>query len=275
MKTTHHNSGRDVLPSLVASTPKPLRRVLNRWWTKRAYFSLLYRLDNRQQATISVGPATATFDIMTPLEHFIICRGSYEAESAALRDFLSNLRDDDVVWDIGGHIGLYGVLAGDIVSASGGSVEVFEPHPRNAGRVWTNAALNDGNIHVNNVALSDRTGTMTFVPGRATISAQGRLTEDRNENGITVSLSTGDTLIEEGTPAPSVMKIDVEGSELDVLRGMPNVLARDECRLVYYETHPEDLAEKDQSQADVEQHLEEYGFEIEETGARRMYKATR
>ena len=55
-------------------------------------------------------------------------------------------------------------------------------------------------------------------------------------------MKTGDQLINENKlPTPNIVKIDVEGFEYNVMRGMKDSLASPECKLVCCEVHTQML----------------------------------
>jgi hypothetical protein len=93
------------------------------------------------------------------------------------------------------------------------------------------------NIKLLSLAVGDRDGTMTF--DRRGGAFSGRLVAERNAafNAVEVQVRTLDGLIAEGLPAPTLIKIDVEGGEGSVLAGGRQLLARGRCA-VLCEMHP-------------------------------------
>jgi hypothetical protein len=58
----------------------------------------------------------------------------------------------------------------------------------------------------------------------------------------TVSVVEGDVLVKnDNLPTPTAVKIDVEGSEYAVIKGLQKTLADPRCRLVCLEIHPQFL----------------------------------
>lgn len=129
--------------------------------------------------------------------------------------------------DVGAHLGVYSFFMRPHARAT----IAFEPIPRLAAllrrqfRRWPE-------VEIHQVALSDRSGRSTLRmpagrPGRATIDA-GNLLRDGlgvvEVELIEVALARLDDL---DLPPIGFVKIDVEGHELDVLRGADALLARD------------------------------------------------
>ena len=143
----------------------------------------------------------------------------------ALRDLL---RPGDVFFDVGCNVGFFAMLAAREVGPTG-SVHAFEAVPAIAAVASRNVALNAlTNVRVHDVAVSDVNGTAELLlaahPGGATLSVAD--TPHDLVGRTTVRVMTLDTMVREGIVSPpDVVKIDVEGAEEQVLRGMAEVLA--------------------------------------------------
>lgn len=146
--------------------------------------------------------------------------GSYEYSKQRL--FAQMLRAGDVVFDVGANAGFYSLLAASRVRPNG-TVVAFEPLPENVRFIQRHAHINKVNhVRVVQAAVGSRNGTARFQPHRS--KAMGRLSEG---GSLEVDMVSIDTLCEARTiPEPTLMKIDVEGGELDVLEGALRVLTR-------------------------------------------------
>jgi FkbM family methyltransferase len=149
---------------------------------------------------------------------------------------LDQLHGGGVFYDVGANVGWYSLLAARAVG-SGGHVVAFEPSLSNAELVRRNAATNGfANVTVVCAALTDEDGWLTFLDKG---NLQGRLDKDdfdaqarrrakrdqKVKGQVPVPVAKLDSwLAETGQPAPGVVKIDVEGAELGVLRGMADTL---------------------------------------------------
>jgi hypothetical protein len=90
--------------------------------------------------------------------------------------------------------------------------------------------------------------------------------QDRGD-AIEVPAATLDTWSGIGASAPDLLKLDVEGAELEVLRGGRATLAAGRIRELFVETHPLALAERGSSEAEVAALLGELGYaEVWATG---------
>jgi FkbM family methyltransferase len=125
----------------------------------------------------------------------------------------------DIVWDIGAHHGYVTLLAAARVKPDGW-VHAFEPSQRNVRILRRHVRWNRlGNVSVHHCALASYTGRTSFGGGGTSkMHALGRGEEE-------VSVCTAESLVRPGiVRAPTFIKIDVEGSEAEVLEGALAVL---------------------------------------------------
>lgn len=135
-----------------------------------------------------------------------------------------------VCWDIGANVGLYTLL----LSRYSMHVFAFEPLPRN---IWYLARTLEVNGVTNATivpcAVSDFVGLSAFQEGAN--SAEGRLD---NEGRQPVAVISGDAFASTYGVVPSLVKIDVEGGELSVLKGA-NKLLLNHKPTIFLSTHGE------------------------------------
>lgn len=175
------------------------------------------------------------------IENYVVNHGFYEAEVFdALRPLLGS---GAVFWDIGSNLGLHAVTAKTL--APGSMVVAFEPVPALAGRVRANARLNGVELRVEGRALAARQERRTFYMPRGGLSGRGSLHqwgEEADLDRIEVDCVRADQLIAAEPPlAPTVVKLDVEGAEAEVLDGFGGYLGDHRLRAVVFEGAP-DLA---------------------------------
>jgi FkbM family methyltransferase len=143
----------------------------------------------------------------------------------------------EVALDVGANIGVMSSALAQRVGPDG-SVHAFEPHPRICETLRENVGRwRDGVITVHEVAVSDRTGEAAlFVPSDFDTNAGTASLSDARagSTAITVRISTLDDLLPEEA-RPSVAKLDVEGHEIDLLRGAPRSLST--LRDIVFEDH--------------------------------------
>jgi FkbM family methyltransferase len=148
------------------------------------------------------------------------------------------VKPGDVVWDVGANVGVYSELFCQWVG-SNGLVVAFEPFPESCARI--RERLPDCPwLSVENLALGATDSTGRLVTGSESVENHVE-TEIDAENGaagaITIVISRGDTVGRRLGRIPNVIKVDVEGFEVEVLAGMEQLLASPELRSLLVEVH--------------------------------------
>jgi FkbM family methyltransferase len=145
--------------------------------------------------------------------------GLHEFEDMAF--LLHFLRPHDLFADVGANIGSYTVLASGVSKAR---VIAFEPDPDSFASLSRNIALNglEPLAKARECALGAQAGQVRFTVGCDTVN---RVTTDDAIPTRMVAMDTLDRVLD-GDP-PTLIKLDVEGFESDVLRGATNTLT---CR---------------------------------------------
>lgn len=192
--------------------------------------------------------------------HLAGLRGAKNYEQAFDDALSSALRKGDVIWDVGANIGYYTKRFAETVGPDG-HVVAFEPFPATAERL--RAHMQDTPNHsLQMLALGAEDGEVTMQAGGDDLGATSRIIAGSG-HGVAIRIATGDGLLGRNeVPAPTVLKIDTEGFELDVLRGTAGLLARPGVRAVFVEVHFGLLAKRGQPKApaEIERLLKSAGF---------------
>lgn len=225
----------------------------------------LYYKFFRSVATMEINGFERTFYSGRPdLYRRIINAGG---ERPQLEKFIDLVNSGDVVWDIGGFIGMFTLFASAKVGETG-HVVTFEPEPATFALLQDNCRRNDAkNVTLLNAALSDSTDQGQIFAAKDDENAIHSLrpSDHLRSDGIPTQLYRADELVEQGkVRAPNAVKIDVEGAECLVLDGMKNLISSDDCRLLFIEVHPHDLSAFGQTVADVDERIKAAGFNISE-----------
>ena len=217
-------------------------------------------------------PRPIKFRIHSDTERFRTV--AYGGEREQLGVFFQHLKENDVVYDIGASIGLTVLLSA--AWASKGQVIAFEPDKEILQRLDTNIKLNGfKNITVLPYAISHSNQMMRFYSAGAddvSPSLTGKNVKGLQLAYTDVEARTLDSLIEtKEIPAPSVLKIDIEGAEYDALRGAEKLLMGEIAtapRLLFVELHPDFLVDY---KVDVET-IREF---IQSAGYKRIWQVQR
>ncbi|MBM4061692.1 MAG: FkbM family methyltransferase, partial [Planctomycetes bacterium] len=174
------------------------------------------------------------------------------------------LRPGDAFVDVGANLGLVAMLASRLVGPSG-RVVACEPNPAVLERLRAALQHNGiGNVEVVAAALGEAPGAAELRvygghSGWGSLAAEGppELTAAATHR---VELRTGDAVLGPLPPAqPLVIKIDVEGHELPVLRGLRRTLAA-RLPLVFLEVADVHQRRAGHSAAALLGELERYGY---------------
>jgi FkbM family methyltransferase len=174
-------------------------------------------------------------DIGDFIQFEILKSGAYEPEVwAALSRFASG---EEIVWDVGANVGSFGVLAACHSSVK--EVHCFEPNPRTYKDLERNVRLNPHlKIIPHAVALSDSAQIRPLYLGLEKNTGVSGFHPLWNDASVPVRCVKGDDWIRLGhAPAPSLLKIDVEGAEEDVLRGLAQTLKQKPPKAIVVEGH--------------------------------------
>ena len=165
---------------------------------------------------------------------------SYRKDHNILDKLLTQIKDDYIIWDVGANIGLYSLIAG--IKFPRVKIFSFEPELEAFNRLKENIKLNRlNNIEALNFGLGNKNEEVALVKG-AHFSDGNHSLLKRQEAGNegakeTVKVFRGDDLIKDNYPQPNVIKIDVEGFELNVLKGMTGLIKNFESKCIICEIH--------------------------------------
>ena len=149
------------------------------------------------------------------------------------------VRPGDVVIDAGANVGSYTLLFA-IWAGAEGRVFAFEPAPDAREGLRRHVELNGlaDRVEIGPFALSSMVGSVRFhVDGASGTNAIAVASDRAAARAIEVETTTIDAFCEGHRLRPDVVKIDVEGAELDVIKGARQVLARPGVH-AFVEFHP-------------------------------------
>ncbi len=166
--------------------------------------------------------------------------GSHERETTEFLIGNLDLADGDVIFDVGANIGWYSLILDRIAGATRTDIYAFEPDPENFALLAENVESNRAaHVHPEQLGVSDRQGSFELHLFGG--SNRGRHSMLPIHDGETIEIATvtldgfwqAEAL---GERRPRFLKMDIEGFELNALRGAAGVLAR--CPTVMLEYSP-------------------------------------
>lgn len=170
--------------------------------------------------------------------------GTYEPD--VLREFTQRVGSGIVVYDVGANVGLFTLAA----AQRDARVFAFEPLPRNVGFLRRHMTMNNtSTVTVVEAAVARASGVVRFRAEPTGLEGAVDDSGDLEVRAIALDDFRG--------PAPHVIKIDVEGGELGVLRGAEATIARARP-VIFLEVHP--------GCEPARAWIEELGYEVRELG---------
>lgn len=185
----------------------------------------------------------------------ILSRGD---EEEYIRQMLTALKSTDVLFDIGANIGLVALHA-----AGRCRTVAFEPDPDFRARLERNASLNHAiSLDVLPVAISDRDGTVTLYSDGADGNSPSLVHQRHEGRALNVEARSLDSLLATvRLPAPTVVKLDIEGAEILALRGASRLLnGPSPPRALFLELHDAYLPGFNSSTAEVLEIVRRAGY---------------
>lgn len=245
-----------------------LRRLDSLWRQLRpAYHQLLNGVHGREGIPISVGPA-ATLHVPVSFAHHQVD----PHELRMLEKLMAETHADTCFYDIGASVGLHSLAAGEKINRAG-EIHAFEPdlpsgyeyrnntrllrqrgipmrlHPCFVAETSRDFAINETQLDLNETHPLDRGPTRHLYFFEETSAAEHPV----------VSI---DDYVRAGARPPTVLKCDVEGAELLMLRGARETLRHHRPRL-FVSVHPALLPRFGHTDQAVYAELETAGYRWE------------
>jgi FkbM family methyltransferase len=206
------------------------------------------------------GGARFACDLSDEIAREVCLTGCYEPPVTRLLQ--RRLHAGAVMVDVGANWGYFTLVSAAAVGRSG-RVLALEPDPRQFERL-------DANIRLN--AFSHVTATAAAAAARPGSAVLAGYSDDARNRGVSridghaagPRFDVACVTVDDATatfPRVDVVKIDVEGGELDVLRGMANGLGAERYRAILLELHPELLQQQGQSAGDCVGLLADAGYQ--------------
>lgn len=156
------------------------------------------------------------------------------AEMKFVQEVLAVAGGARCAWDVGANVGLWTLFLAGMKPALE-QIVCFEPDSTNLQYLRMNVDKNNlaDRVEIRPIGLSSRAGEMTFFADTVT-GATGSLEEDQDFTGTyygiarqrtSIVVRTIDDEIAAGRAPPDLIKMDVEGHELDALRGGTRLFA--------------------------------------------------
>jgi FkbM family methyltransferase len=239
---------------------------------QRALTELMQLRDVAPRPVLSTGQITVVelegFLVGVPaaewrLASYLATRGNLEPGLTAR--FRQVVAPGATVVDVGANIGMYTLHAARAVGA-GGTVHSFEPTPAIHRLLSDNVQVNGfkeaGVVHLHAAALSDVEGEAELAVYADNNGHNSLFRKAPGDDVVTVPLHRLDAVLGHDARV-DVVKIDVEGAELQVLRGMQVIASRNPGIVVFCELAPEHLERAGSTAPDFVKALADLGWQVQ------------
>jgi FkbM family methyltransferase len=176
-------------------------------------------------------------------------RRAYQAELQICADWIHG-DGNPIVYDVGANCGFFSGHLAQMLSGNKPTIYAFEPVPDTFTKLDQTVKLLGltGRVHPIAAAVNDRPGSV-----RVSYSERNSLEAQVTAKGLnrrvgtrlaTAEAITLDEFYASSKAFPTLMKIDVEGSEVAVLRGARDLLRQEARPAILFEHNPITLAER-------------------------------
>lgn len=229
---------------------------------------------------LTVNETSANF-VINDISDYMALKSTSEMERIVIADVIDSINkyDAPIFFDIGANIGIYSILLAKANTKA--EIVAFEPYPINAYRLLQNIKLNDADIDLFEIAISNKEMPVHFSNsifdfGDMNADPTTKLTDSGNLYVYSKTLSS--LIQQENLQIPNIIKIDVEGAEGKVLRGLIPFI--EDIDIIYYEIHLHEngnsIYEYNDDIKDVHNIIDKNGFSREKMADRsitQMWKA--
>ena len=221
--------------------PTPIRRVAG-----EMFLATKLKM-SKEENLVEIEGITARFKIHNRSDVYRL-HDNFEGKYAKkIIESFKKLGTKGKIVNVGAAQGFYAVFS----ALAGNDVTAIEPDPENYAFLKKNALINNLKIKLHPIALSKNHGHSKFFVSSMKILSS--INPIKGAREIDVLVSTLDRVLDGQQTGRTLIKIDVEGAELDVLKGAEETM-KGEVSLIM-EVHPQHVKLQD-----IETHLQNRGF---------------
>jgi len=178
------------------------------------------------------------------------------------------IKKGDVVVDVGANIGYYTLIFAKLVGKEG-KVFAFEPEPTNFNILKKNVKINEyENVTLINKAVSNKTGKMTLDLDEINKGGHS-ISKNNSEKTIEIESIRLDDYFKTYYGKINFIKLDIEGAEVEAIKGMSEILGKNEEANIMAEYNPQSLSNLGTNSEEYLTSLMKFGFKIYDLDAGR------
>ena len=232
----------------------------------RRFDPVMFRIGLLRPVRIEVEPGVSLLlDPEDDISRTILVSRTGDWEPEVWNSISFGLPEGAIFFDVGAHIG-YDSLKASLRVGPNGRVVAFEPNPNTLSQLRSNiAASGANNVIVQPIACTDTEQMLTLFDSTLGGNSGSSSLSQENAGPVTRSYTVrgrpiDDVVAELALQRVDVLKADVEGAELVVLRGAADTLRKFHPKLIL-EVVPRQLANMNTSVEDLEAFIRSVGYD--------------
>jgi FkbM family methyltransferase len=244
------------------------RRISRPFWGKgiywkfpfisKVYNSVFRCLSSEGIILININGLKIYAEGKSAIAKFLGVKGSYEEETTKL--FAEVLKEGMTVLDIGANIGYFSLIAGRLVRDKG-KVFAFEPYHWTFSLLQKNIEANGfNNVMPVEKAASNHCGKQKLFLANDPLTHS--LGGESGNNFVEVDVTTVDEFLKGQNISVDLVKMDVEGAEMNVLEGMSETISKNPHMKIITEFDTNHLEQNNCSPSVFLERLIGYGFKL-------------
>jgi FkbM family methyltransferase len=184
-------------------------------------------------------------------------------EELTTRLFEEAIKEGNVILDLGANIGYFTLLAARLTGEKG-RVYSFEPEPTNYSLLLKNIELNGyDNVVAMQKVVTDIAGKVKLFIDSKDTGAHSIFRPGTSREYIEVESVVPDEFFKDKEHSIDVVKMDVEGAEASVLKGMERIIKENEKLVIFMEFYPGAIKRAGSSPEEFARKLiEDYRFSV-------------
>ncbi len=242
---------------LIYALKEPKSTLSNLYWWLYPTFLLKIKYGHIKKYSLTLQHKTVIFttqDIYSKKWFFPRYDSKSIHEETVTKLFAQNCKNKKEIIDIGSHIGFFTCIAGVLSNAN---VTGYEIDVRVSKISKKNIQLNNlKKTQIQNIAIGDSNKSITIKTPN-TISPALSISE---KGDTVVQMKSLDSIYKNKKQKPDLVKIDVEGAEMQVLKGMNDILEKAKPTL-FLELHPHNWKSFKTNSYEIIAYLQKYKYE--------------
>lgn len=252
-----------IADKIIDITGRLLRRIPNmpgkHFYSKMLLKPIINRLDVEKTLKLNSGNSMIQCRLRDWIPWNIYLHGSYVVEESYAKYMMSYCEQSKIIFDVGANIGYYTI---QFAQKTDGKVYAFEPMNYQFNSLLKNIELNElKNVYPIKKIVSDYEGNQRIYFSGMDNTAASSLVVKSDEYEDVPSITLDKFCNKNDVQSIDLLKIDVEGYELHVLKGLSEMLYTNKIEHMFIEIVEQHLQKAGHTSEELLKYLHNYGYE--------------